>query len=252
MAVVKGQALYKQVAREMRKAIAKGIWRPGERIPTEDKLTAQYGVSRPTVRQAVAELRADGLLDVQQGRGTFVLGPQPEQSATIDIERTVVCAGDQYHCPAGWHDAEEPTVYRVRLEASAAETLAADEGDAAFLVQRLYIHEASGLRARYSGLLPMERVTGTVLAKHPELFNTDAYAALAAQHGPIEWHEGVSARMPNPDERAGLHVPENTPLLVSERVTRTQADARPLMLETLTMTAAATQLTITHRPVTRE
>ncbi|WP_030394074.1 UTRA domain-containing protein [Kitasatospora purpeofusca] len=97
----------------------------------------------------------------------------------------------------------------------------------------------------------MEQITSTVLANHPELFNTDAYAALDAQHGPIEWHEGVSARMPNLDERAVLNVPENVPLLVFQRITRTQADARPLMLETLTMTAAATQLTITHRPVAR-
>ncbi|MFF2660446.1 GntR family transcriptional regulator [Kitasatospora sp. NPDC058032] len=251
MAVVKGQALYKQVASEMRKAIAKGAWKPGEKIPTEDKLTALYGVSRPTVRQAVAELRADGLLDVQQGRGTFVRGPQPEQNATINIQRTVICNGDQYHCPAGWQDAETPTVYRVRLEPSAAATLETDEGEAAFLVQRLYTHESSGVRARYSGLLPMEQITSTVLAQRPEVFNTDAYAALAAAHGPIEWQEAVSARMPNPDERAALHVPENTPLLVSQRVTRTQTDARPLMLETLTMTAAATQLTITHRPVNR-
>ncbi|MGW2547682.1 GntR family transcriptional regulator [Kitasatospora sp. NPDC001574] len=250
MAAVKGQALYKQVAREMRKAIARGTWRPGERIPTEDKLTAMYGVSRPTVRQAVAELRADGLLDVQQGRGTYVRGPQPQPSATIEIERTVVCAGDTYHCPAGWHDEETPMVYRVRLEASAAETLQADEGDAAYLVQRLYTHESSGTRARYSALLPMEQITGTLLAKSPDVFNTEAYAALAAMHGALEWREAVSARMPNPDERAALHVPEGVPLLVSQRITRTQTDARPLMLETLTMIAGATQLTITHRPVT--
>ncbi|MEV7025502.1 GntR family transcriptional regulator [Kitasatospora sp. NPDC093558] len=251
MAAVRGQALYKQVAREMRKAIARGTWRPGEQIPTEDKLTALYQVSRPTVRQAVAELRADGLLDVQQGRGTFVRGPQPEPEATILVERTVLCFGDQYHCPAGWHDAEEPTVYRVRLEPSAAELLNTEEGEAAYLVQRLYTHESSGIRARYTALLPMEQITGTLLAHQPEVFNTDAYAALAAAHGAIEWREGVSARMPNPDERAALHVPEGVPVLVSQRITQTQQDVKPLMLETLTMTAGATQLTITHRPVIR-
>ncbi|MDH6135037.1 GntR family transcriptional regulator [Kitasatospora sp. MAA4] len=250
MAVVKAQSLYKQVAREMRKSIARGQWTPGDRIPTEDKLTALYGVSRPTVRQAVAELRSEGLLDVQQGRGTYVRGPNPDAVAPVYVERTVTRTGKRYNAPDGWSMEEPATVYRVRLEATAAEILHAEEGEAAFLVDRMIIHEASGTRARHAVLLPMEQITGTSLAQQPDVSPTDAYGMLAAAHGPIEWREAISARMPNPDERATLHVAEGVPVLVSQAVTQTQADHRRLMLETTTMEAGATHLTYTHRPTT--
>ncbi|WP_143199806.1 GntR family transcriptional regulator, partial [Bradyrhizobium sp. NAS80.1] len=48
----------------------------GERIPTIDQLALEYGVARVTIRQAVAVLADEGLLSVQQGRGTFVTAPK--------------------------------------------------------------------------------------------------------------------------------------------------------------------------------
>ncbi|MFF3070180.1 hypothetical protein ACFVSN_07080 [Kitasatospora sp. NPDC057904] len=73
----------------------------------------------------------------------------------------------------------------MRLEPGAAELLNTEESEAAFLVQRPYTHESSGIRARYTALLPMEQITGRLLAQQSEVFNTDAYAALAAVHGAI-------------------------------------------------------------------
>jgi GntR family transcriptional regulator of arabinose operon len=55
---------------------------PGARLPTEKALTEEYGVSRNTLRQAIGELVAEGILTRSQGRGTFYNGipsdtPQP-------------------------------------------------------------------------------------------------------------------------------------------------------------------------------
>lgn len=47
-------------------------WKPGEQIPTESELCAQYGVSRITMRHAIARLVNRGLLERGRGRGTFV------------------------------------------------------------------------------------------------------------------------------------------------------------------------------------
>ena len=70
--------VYYQVALNLRKRIQRREWRNGDQIPPESELAKEYGVSRVTLRQALAELVKDGLLTRQRGRGTFVKqAPQP-------------------------------------------------------------------------------------------------------------------------------------------------------------------------------
>lgn len=64
--------LYYQLMQELRQRIEEGTWKPGDLIPSERELSETYGISRMTVRQALAELVSDGLLRRDQGRGTFV------------------------------------------------------------------------------------------------------------------------------------------------------------------------------------
>lgn len=67
-----GQPLYAEVRGRIADTIRAGEWRPGDAIPTEKKLCERFGVSMGTLRKAVDELVASGLLVRQQGRGTFV------------------------------------------------------------------------------------------------------------------------------------------------------------------------------------
>ena len=67
-----GVPLYMQVERSLRARINSGEWVPGHQIPTEERLCSIYGVSRITVRQAVANLVAQGLVVLERGRGRFV------------------------------------------------------------------------------------------------------------------------------------------------------------------------------------
>ncbi|MBB4704039.1 GntR family transcriptional regulator [Sphaerisporangium siamense] len=67
-----GVPLYMQVERSLRRRIDAGEWRAGEKLPTEGELGKVYGVSRVTVRQALARLVDRGALVREQGRGTFV------------------------------------------------------------------------------------------------------------------------------------------------------------------------------------
>jgi DNA-binding GntR family transcriptional regulator len=70
--------VYYQIALHLRSRILGLEWTSGERIPPEETLATEYGVSRVTMRQALAELVKDGLLARHQGRGTFVKQvPQP-------------------------------------------------------------------------------------------------------------------------------------------------------------------------------
>jgi GntR family transcriptional regulator len=68
-------AMYRQLTEQLRKAIADGVYKFGERIPTEPELIERYGVSRITARQAVDRLAREGLVIRKQGKGTFVAGP---------------------------------------------------------------------------------------------------------------------------------------------------------------------------------
>jgi len=57
---------------ELEKSILTGKYKPGEMIPSENELSASHKISRPTVRQAFAELVSKGLLKKVKGKGTFV------------------------------------------------------------------------------------------------------------------------------------------------------------------------------------
>lgn len=66
--------LYKQVRNFLTQSLSEGEWKPNEAIPSEARLAKRFDVSIGTVRKAIDELTAEGILVRQQGRGTFVAG----------------------------------------------------------------------------------------------------------------------------------------------------------------------------------
>ncbi len=69
-----GGYLAEEIERDLRKGIATGTYALGEKLPTENALGEQYGVSRTVVREAIAGLRAAGLVISRRGSGVFVAG----------------------------------------------------------------------------------------------------------------------------------------------------------------------------------
>lgn len=67
--------LYYRVFSVLHQRIEDGDYPSGARLPREDDLMAEFGVSRATIRQAVGELEDLGMADRRQGSGTFVLAP---------------------------------------------------------------------------------------------------------------------------------------------------------------------------------
>ena len=81
--------LYQQVAGEVRRAIAEGEAKPGERLPPAKDLAAVLGVNTNTVLRALRVLRDEGLLEFRRGRGISVAGT-PERGAVVARAKELV------------------------------------------------------------------------------------------------------------------------------------------------------------------
>lgn len=68
--------LYFQIEEKIREQIQTGIYLPGKKIPSETEMYSILGVSRNTIRKVYEDLRAEGLLEKRQGKGTFVCVPK--------------------------------------------------------------------------------------------------------------------------------------------------------------------------------
>ena len=71
--------LYEQISQKLAKAIAAGEYELGQRLPSERELAQTFGVSRPTVREAIIALELDGLVEVRLGSGVYVTNRQPPE-----------------------------------------------------------------------------------------------------------------------------------------------------------------------------
>ena len=76
-------SISRQIAEQLRAAIIDGKLKIGERLPTEDELAQRYGVSRPSVREALKRLAAQNLVRARRGPsgGNFVIKPSYSELA---------------------------------------------------------------------------------------------------------------------------------------------------------------------------
>jgi len=86
---------YAQLADLLRGRIARGLWRPGDRLPALPDLQREFGVARVTVRQAVELLSRDGLVSAERGRGTFVTAA-PSRKRPLRLQSSLSRLADVY------------------------------------------------------------------------------------------------------------------------------------------------------------
>lgn len=82
-----GGTLSARLGDSLRRAIVSGQFPPGSKLPSESQLSEAHGVSRTVVREAIASLRADRLVEARQGAGVFVLEPHvPPRSPLLSLQ----------------------------------------------------------------------------------------------------------------------------------------------------------------------
>lgn len=132
--------LYYQLKAHLEEQIEHGIWKAGERVPSESELGDLFGVSRTTVRQALGDLVQRGLLTRVQGRGTFVAEPRLQQP----LMRLTGFTQDM----RAWGKSPSSQVLQVGLAAAEPETalaLGVPPGSPVILVKRLRIADGHPL-----------------------------------------------------------------------------------------------------------
>ena len=77
------KSLSVQVIQRLREDIENGVYEVGDKLPTEPVLVEQFGVSRTVIREAIAELRAGGLVRSRQGNGVFVQEAQRQAGGLV-------------------------------------------------------------------------------------------------------------------------------------------------------------------------
>lgn len=82
--------LTEKVIVHLRNEIQGGSLKPGTMLPTEPALTQKFGVSRTVIREAIAALKAEGLLEPRQGAGVMVLVPSKSNGSVFEIDNAQI------------------------------------------------------------------------------------------------------------------------------------------------------------------
>ncbi len=212
---------YRQIADHLRAAIDAGQLRPGDRLPSEAELRQHYGVARMTARQAIQELRSEGRVVAEHGRGVFVRQPPPVRRLASDrFARKHREAGKAAFLAEAEKSGFRPHVDQIevaRVEAPAAirERLQLDDG-LVLCRSRRYFADDRPVELALS-YLPLSIAEGTAIAEI-DTGPGGVYARLEEAGHPLDrFVEEVTARMPTAEERRRLELQMGVPVLVVVR-----------------------------------
>lgn len=232
---------FRQIADQLRTAIDRGDLGPGDRLPSEAELMRHYDVARMTVRQAVQELRGEGRVVAEQGRGVFVRLPAPVRRLASDrFARRHRDAGQAAFLAEAEKAGVTAQVDEIEIStapppAGVDERLKLAEGDEVVIRSRRYLADGLPIETAIS-YIPADLAAGTPIAE-PDSGPGGIYARLEeAGHQLDRFVEEVSARMPTADERRRLRLSPGTPVLT---VLRTAYDTRGRAVEVCNTVKAA-------------
>lgn len=190
----------------------------GDALPSERRLAAELGVSRPTLRQAIDGLVADGLLDRRHGSGTYVAEPRIAVSLTMtSFTEDMIRRGMK---PGG-------RVLSFRTETAGARIgrrLALSPVEEVFTIRRLRLADGATM-AIETLYLPRSLLPGL---RRQDLEGRSFYDLLRGNGIVIaSGTETIEPTVTTAEEAAELGVPVHTPAFLFERVTKDE-DGRPL------------------------
>jgi len=215
-----GIALWRQIAQTLQDDIRAGRAAPGSQLPTEAELSQRFGVNRHTVRRALAALTDQGLIRIEQGRGTFVAENPVDYRVSRRTRFTDLMVG-QRRAPGGQllRTAELPADKQV------AAALGLRKGATVIVIDR--VSEVDGQpvgvashffsKKRFPDLAAVYEEEGSITRTLARL-GIDDYTRRETR---------VAARMPSAEDARHLAQPPNRPILQTESV-NVDAEGTPI------------------------
>ncbi|GLW10107.1 transcriptional regulator [Microtetraspora sp. NBRC 13810] len=203
-----------RLAERLRRAIQDGTYPPGSRLPTIAELIDSWGVSHGTVRRAIAQLAADGLVDTRYRAGTIVRSAQPVRR--LDVERYRDVAHGRLPT-AEAHVTTTVTGRVVGADDELAELLAVEAG--APVLRRVLVRYAGDRAEEIAhSYMPTELVGALAAAEADRPWPGGPLARLVSLGRPVtRIEEAVGARMPTPEEKQLLRLGEGIPVVAVRR-----------------------------------
>ncbi|MBC9714630.1 GntR family transcriptional regulator [Streptomyces sp. TRM66268-LWL] len=241
---------YLQIADDLEQDIRTGVLAPAADVPSEAALMDRYKVSSGTVRKAIAELRALGLIETHHGKGSTVKSRPPVTRKSSDrFRRSHRKAGKAAYLAeteqAGVKaDVRVLSVGPVAAPAEIAKRLAVKEGAKVLARRRLYFSDGTPTEEATS-YLPWD-----VARDIPELFEHNPggggiYARLEEHgHELAEFTETVQARLATKQEVSALSLSPGSPVI---HLTRNAVTTEDRVVEVCDTVMAADQFVLDYR-----
>lgn len=220
--------LYRELAAALREAITSGELEAGSAMPTEEKLAEQHGVSRNTVRLALGQLQAEGLITTGRGRGgrrvqrREVLEFYGSRSESMDRRKTAgVDAWVADNQEQGRSGTQRIAVAIEEAPARIAQLLGLDQGAAVVVRRRVRFSDGvpHNLNDTY---YPADIAEGTLIM-HPGDVPQGVIAYMRELgYEQVRYRDEIEARMPDPAEIQRLKIPTGWPVIVQTRTGYTE------------------------------
>ncbi len=202
-------ALWQMIANDLAAKIASGELAPGVRLPTENALAKHYAVNRHTVRRSIQRLVMEDLVQVTQGRGSFVRRPL----INIDYSSDIYAPSDvNIELAKRGHGHENP----VRIEpatAQMAKALQIKISDPMAVIDFVVRSADEEVLALISRTMPLKRMPGILDAFRETQNLPKALERMNIRQIKRKWVR-MRARAATADERAALAISAHTPLLI--------------------------------------
>ncbi|MEU1516272.1 GntR family transcriptional regulator [Streptomyces sp. NPDC005811] len=232
-----------QIADDLKAAIERGDdgFRPGDRLPGENALAAQYGVASLTARRALKVLSTEGLVESKKGAGARVLSFQPIRRRGIPRLASEQWGSGKSIWSADDHRAPDVDQIAVQEDATPPEhirgVLDLGPGEGACVRSRRYVMEGRPVMLAAS-YLPQALVAGSLITQ-ADTGPGGIYARLSdLGHAPTRFREEIRVRLPTAEEAAQLSIPTDRAVI---KLARTAFDAagRAVEINEMTLDSAA-------------
>ena len=208
------------IAQQLRDQIDSGHYAPGDKLPSERALAAEHGSARNTAREAIGLLQAEGLVDVQHGRGVFVRTKTPmirmgasRYSPRLRAETGLSPFRAEAERQGKTARVDVPSITQVHAPTDVAERL--QLAPEALVVERTnhYFTDDEPVQIGIT-YIPVQVAANSPLATQAKTGRGSIYERFAERgHQITSVREEITARMPSRAETAVLAIPSGVPVI---------------------------------------